>query len=628
MNPDYRRRLIRRLDLLFFIGLLTTSGLAALLFWTQFYDNDDETVAAAPTATQTVTATATPPPTDTITPLPTVTATHTPTASPTFTPTPSATDTATVTTTATLTATLTPTPWPTPFVVPLTLAETYAGEPVVIGGTAQPGDTIQVIDQGTVLVSVPVADDGAWRVEFSLSEGPHTLSVVAVSPDGVASASVPVGFEVNAAPTVTPSPTHTPTFTPTDTATATETPTATATVTHTPTDTATSTATATHTPTDTATATATPTISPTETPTATRTSTATVTITPVPEVTQQAAVVPSETPTSAPSETSTATATVTSTPADTATVTATVPPTDTPTATVTATATATATASATAPPSPVPPSKTPIPPTQTPTDTQTVVRVEPSATITAIPPTPQTPTNTPEPVLPPQVAALPPTMPVLTPVLINGTGVPGQTVELAVNGVPVGDVQVQPNGTWALTWQSTVAGPATISAAATSGGHTSAPAAIQTEFIVPRPHIDAPASGEVFAPGVITVSGLAQPGLVVDVVRQEADIVLNSAVPSAEGMWQVTVMLRGEGPVTLVASAVGPDGSTQDSDPVMITLAPPVQPDTGVTLSGNPGDTGRAFTALIALLLSAGGFSAYFAGRLLVMLAGDRLKPR
>jgi len=41
------RRLVQRLDILFFIGLLITSGLAALLFWTQFYGDDELQVVSA-----------------------------------------------------------------------------------------------------------------------------------------------------------------------------------------------------------------------------------------------------------------------------------------------------------------------------------------------------------------------------------------------------------------------------------------------------------------------------------------------------------------------------------------------------------------------------------------------------
>jgi len=88
------------------------------------------------------------------------------------------------------------------------------------------------------------------------------------------------------------------------------------------------------------------------------------------------------------------------------------------------------------------------------------------------------------------------------------------------------------------------------------------------------------------------------------------------------------VELHGGESVTLIAAAPGPDGSTLVSDPVTITLAPPLPPVTGGTRTGDPDDTGRAFTALLALLLSAGGFSAYFAGRLLFLVTKDRLRPR
>jgi hypothetical protein len=93
-------------------------------------------------------------------------------------------------------------------------------------------------------------------------------------------------------------------------------------------------------------------------------------------------------------------------------------------------------------------------------------------------------------------------------------------------------------------------------------------------------------------------------------------------------MWQVVVDLEGEGPVTLVAVAPDPNGFDLLSEPVVITLAPPVQPNTGGVRTADPRQTGRAFTALLALLLSAGGFSIYIAGRLIYMVARDRAKPR
>jgi hypothetical protein len=134
-------------------------------------------------------------------------------------------------------------------------------------------------------------------------------------------------------------------------------------------------------------------------------------------------------------------------------------------------------------------------------------------------------------------------------------------------------------------------------------------------------------SGEVYSPGALTVTGTAEPGVLVAVRNQGSGIVLAQAVASDRGTWDAVVELRGEGPLTLVASALGPDGSTLISDPVEITLASTVPPNTGSAQASDPGQTGRAFTALLALLLSAGGFSAYFAGRLLFLVTKDRLKP-
>ncbi len=128
MNP----RLVRRLDLFFLTGLLVTSGLAAALFFTQFYhdENEKNKPTAIPTATHTLMATAT--------------MTHTPTATSTNTPAP----TATITNTPTSTPTITDTPRPTPFVTLLELIATYAGQPLIVSGSAQPGAlTVEMVNE-------------------------------------------------------------------------------------------------------------------------------------------------------------------------------------------------------------------------------------------------------------------------------------------------------------------------------------------------------------------------------------------------------------------------------------------------------------------------------------------------
>jgi hypothetical protein len=610
VNADFRRRLVRRLDVLFFVGLLVTSGLAAILFWSEFYhDEDGDTVAELPSATATsaptLTVTATPTdtpsdtptftptftatPTDTVTPTPTATATwtHTPTDTPTDTPTHTATATATElpsetpthtptlsptatatelpsdtptttptpspTATNTLTPTppptFTPTPWPVPVVDPLVLAETYAGEALTITGTALPGDTIQVYDRDILLATTVAGDDGRWVIDLpeGLPQGEHALSVAAIGPDGASSQRVSIGFQVGSAPTLPP--TATPTSTSTVTPTKTPSPTHTATPTFSP-------------------------VPPTSTPTLTDTPT------PSPEPPTKTPIPPTATPTHTPSPTWT-------------------------------------------------PSTTPPPPTDT--NTPEPVAVVPSDTPLPSPTLIETPTNTPTasvtPLAPPQIEALAPTTSIFDPAIIHGLGEPGQTIHLTANDEPIGQAVVDASGAWTFTWQGTTVGEIVIGAEVVDGaGQVSPRATAQTELVAPRPRIDAPASGEVYSPGTITVRGIAPPGVLVQVKDGDTGADLAAIQASAGGVWQVDVTLQHEGRVTLVAVTTGPENLFLESDPVTITLAPQVQPNTGGTLGADPDETGRAFSALVALLLSAGGFSTYFAGRLLYMLARDRMR--
>jgi hypothetical protein len=141
-----------------------------------------------------------------------------------------------------------------------------------------------------------------------------------------------------------------------------------------------------------------------------------------------------------------------------------------------------------------------------------------------------------------------------------------------------------------------------------------------------RPHIDEPASGDVFSPGPITLRGKASPGAPLEIKDQVTGDVLVTINTADDGAWQITIQAQTEGQLVLVAAVAGTQDLTLISDPVMITLAPPVQPSTGANQDADPDETGRVFTALVALLLSAGGFSAYFAGRLIIMAAKDRFQ--
>jgi hypothetical protein len=220
------------MDAVLILAALATAGIASVLFWASWRSDQDEDPTLTPTATVTASPTTTASPTLTLTPTNTATVTNTPTravtntSTPTDTPTttPTFTDTPTPTFTLTPTNTLTPsntpsntpteTPYPNPMVDPIALAETYAGEAIMITGMALPGDTITLLDNGDIMLMVEADEQGRWVIDLSegLTAGSHQLEMVA-SGNGGQSAMIPLGFIVNNAPTPTrtPRPSATPT---------------------------------------------------------------------------------------------------------------------------------------------------------------------------------------------------------------------------------------------------------------------------------------------------------------------------------------------------------------------------------------------------------------------------------
>lgn len=609
MSLEFRRRLVRRIDVLLFASLLVTSGAAALLFGLEFYDSQGD----AGTETPTLTRTTTPAEVGVSTKL----------------------------------------PRPAPAVTPLSPADLIAGTPLVLSGVAQPGDTIEVYDYETLIATVETDATGRWAVELpeGLLEGEHALSVIAVAPDGAVSQAVPVGFRVLIPPTPTSTltPTGTPTKTPVPTKppTATDTPSPTASDTPVPSSTSTPTATATLTPsatpspspTATATWTATPSRTPTVTPSLTRTATATATASPTathtltatatktpiptrsptPEVVAMlasATPLPTTTPTATATVTPSATPTASDTPSPTASATWTSSPTSTPSHTATLTPTPTWTASPTASPSPSPrpPTRTPIQPSPTPA---ALINTIPSGSPGAAS------------VAPPRIGALPASISVLEPVTISGQGEPGQTIVLAVEGDRIGETLVRPDGMWAFEWQANRSGDVTLEIMSIApSGQASESVVTSMNLVAPQPRIDVPAPGEVRSPGALVVRGLAQPGATVTVHDARSGGVLGEVLASGQGTWQVVVNVTRTGPLVLEADAPGVDGTIGVSDPVTLTVAPAVQPVSGGNTLLDPDRAGRTFTVLLALLFVVGGFCTYFAGRVLLMVARDRLSGR
>ncbi len=122
--------------------------------------------------------------------------------------------------------------------------------------------------------------------------------------------------------------------------------------------------------------------------------------------------------------------------------------------------------------------------------------------------------------------------------------------------------------------------------------------------------------------GSVTVQGRSPASAEVQVVDEDG-LVLGSATSNTRGQWSLALDLSEAGPVTLTARL-----STDinlESDPISLTVAPVIQPRTGVRLAPEPeNERGAAFTALVALLMTAFGFTLIYAGRLIYNMARGR----
>lgn len=111
--------------------------------------------------------------------------------------------------------------------VPPAIAELDASEPlepgeIELNGTGEPGSEVEILDNGIVIGTAVVDDDGAWSLVAALDAANHEIGVRAA---GTTAAASTISVAIAAAPT--PTAIATPTMTPTTSATTTREPTAT-----------------------------------------------------------------------------------------------------------------------------------------------------------------------------------------------------------------------------------------------------------------------------------------------------------------------------------------------------------------------------------------------------------------
>jgi hypothetical protein len=131
-----------------------------------------------------------------------------------------------------------------------------------------------------------------------------------------------------------------------------------------------------------------------------------------------------------------------------------------------------------------------------------------------------------------------------TPV-VTGTGEPGSTIEVVVDGVAVGTATVTQNGSWGLPLTTPLSdGPHTVTATSTDvAGNTSPPSAPVTFTVDGNPPappaILTPANGSWTADTTPLISGTAEPGATVTVTVDGTVLGITVAAPG--GTWSVPV---------------------------------------------------------------------------------------
>ncbi|WP_413318264.1 Ig-like domain-containing protein, partial [Agrococcus sp. 1P02AA] len=167
---------------------------------------------------------------------------------------------------------------------------------------------------------------------------------------------------------------------------------------------------------------------------------------------------------------------------------------------------------------------------------------------------------------------------------VTGTGEPGATVEVLIDGAVVGTAEVDEAGDWSLeTTDELAEGEHIVDATQTdAAGNTSA--ADSNAFVVDTtapeaPVIVSPADGSTIADATPTVSGTGEPGATVEVSIDGA--VVGTAVVDEDGAWSLEtteVLADGEHTVDATQTDAAGNVSVADSNTFVVDTVAPVAP--------------------------------------------------
>jgi MYXO-CTERM domain-containing protein len=196
---------------------------------------------------------------------------------------------------------------------------------------------------------------------------------------------------------------------------------------------------------------------------------------------------------------------------------------------------------------------------------------------------------------------------------ITGTGEPGSTVVITIDGMEAGRVVVGPDGTWMFTPATPLGeGAHTIVVIGVDGaGNQGAPINIDLTIdlpgAMPMVAIATPAAGGTVTDATPTISGTATPGATVEIVVDGE--VIGSAIADANGMWSFTPTAPLADGEHTVEARVTIDGESTSTGMIGFTVDAPAEEDAGGIIIGRescasaPASApGGAYGALLGLL--------------------------
>lgn len=187
---------------------------------------------------------------------------------------------------------------------------------------------------------------------------------------------------------------------------------------------------------------------------------------------------------------------------------------------------------------------------------------------------------------------------------IEGTAEPGATVEVSIDGTPVGSVVADEDGDWSLELTDPLdEGDHTVSAVQTDeAGNVSDPA--ENDFTVDTtapaaPVITSPDDGDTVTDPSPTIEGTGEPGTTIVIVVDGEPV--GSVVVDEDGDWSFTLPELSDGDHTIVAIAVDDAGNESGADQITITV------DSSGPELADTGGPSLAYAIAGGVLLVAGG---------------------